>query len=149
MLQKKASFFQDPSRTPAVPPKPASSSRKYTLEELEVEGFADDAAPPDLRPRNLRRIHHQTASDDEDEELDGEEELFDLSSLIEGAVDDDEDLEGYSGYHTALEDQAAGQVISYLQECLEGRSSFYFKIDFTGVLTFHFPTQNKIIIVFF
>ncbi len=81
---------------------PGGARRKYTLEELEVEGFAAS----DESDHNKQ---HSLSSE--------EEELVDLNSLIEGAVDDDEEEgeEAKEGYHTALEEQSvkSGQVRIY------------------------------------
>lgn len=56
-----------------------ASRRKYTLEELEVEGF-EPSSNTDSEP--------EKAFTDGDED---EDDLVDLNSLIEGAVDDEDD----------------------------------------------------------
>ena len=55
----------------AATPVDSGAKRKYTLEELEVEGFAPSSDGSTLAEE--------------------EESNFDLNSLIEGAVDEDED----------------------------------------------------------
>jgi len=68
----------------------ASNRRKLTLEELEVEG--------------LDRSSEGSAVGQRDADEEEEEEFFDLNSLVEGAVDDEEDLASHAGYHTAPSD---------------------------------------------
>jgi hypothetical protein len=57
------------------------SKRKYTLEELEVEGFEPSTSESE----------HQSNIQEEFEEEDEEDDEVDLSSLIEGGVDDDDE----------------------------------------------------------
>lgn len=66
------------------PPPPVTSTsdakRKYTLEELEVEGFEPSSTSSESEADNQGKAKMISEEDD-----------FDLNSLIEGAVDDDED----------------------------------------------------------
>jgi hypothetical protein len=63
--------------------KKAKSKRKYTLEELEVEGFEPSTSESE-RQSNIPEEFDDIEDDDEDVEVD-------LNSLIEGGVDDDDD----------------------------------------------------------
>ena len=63
--------------------KKTKSKRKYTLEELEVEGFEPSTSESE-RQSNIPEEFDDLEDDDEDVEVD-------LNSLIEGGVDDDDD----------------------------------------------------------
>ena len=88
---------------------PKKPKRKYTLEELEVEGF---------EPSTSESEGKRSASMSEDE-------LFDLNSLIEGAVDDDEDT---AEYHSALEDNSRSSATASAEVSNRSKmSEHYFK----------------------
>ena len=61
--------------------KKAKTKRKYTLEELEVEGF---------EPSTSESERHSNIQEELDDDVSPDEDEVDLSSLIEGGVDDDD-----------------------------------------------------------
>ena len=70
--------------TPKAATKKSKTKRKYTLEELEVEGFEPSTSESE-RQSNIP----EEFDDDVDDDVDDDDEV-DLSSLIEGGVDDDD-----------------------------------------------------------
>ena len=75
------------AKSKAAPPlNDPSPKRKYSLKEVEVEGLLSSSEGEDVMtvPRNRG-------------DSDQDEDMFDLNSLIEGAVDDDEEDEGPRG----------------------------------------------------
>ena len=65
-----------------------SPKRKYSLKEVEVEGLLSSSEEGEDVVTVPRGGHHRGRGEDEHDE-----DMFDLNSLIEGAVDDDEDEE--------------------------------------------------------
>ena len=91
--QQQQNLSMNAGKSKAAPPlNDPSPKRKYSLKEVEVEGLLSSSEEGEDVMTVPRRRHGEC--DDEDDQ---DEDMFDLNSLIEGAVDDEEEEEGPRG----------------------------------------------------